>query len=93
MEPETIQPETREPQTVVIRRESVTDVMLSSFAALGYAVSARFLLFLSLLGAFALSVMAMNSQTVNSIVVVTLFCLLTVMPLVSIELYNRIRKD
>lgn len=82
----TIPQETPEVAPVIIQREEVSDVLLAAFAALGYAVSARFLLFLSLIGAFALSVMSMLSQSVMSVTILSLYCLLTVLPLVFLEL-------
>jgi hypothetical protein len=60
--------------------------MLAAFSALGYAVSARALLFLALVGAFALAVMSMMSQTIMSAVVLGIYLMLTVMPMVFLEL-------
>jgi hypothetical protein len=71
---------------VIIQREEVSDVLLAAFAALGFAVSARALVFLSLVGAFVLAVMAMMNQTMMSVVVLGLYCALTVLPLVFLEL-------
>jgi hypothetical protein len=73
----------------IIQREEVSDVLLAAFAALGYAVSARALLFLALIGAFCLAVMAMLSQTVMAAVLLGLFCTLTVAPLVYLELHAK----
>lgn len=67
-------------------KAEVSDVLLAAFAALGYAVSARFLLFMSIVGAFALAVMSMLHPTVMSIVILGMFCLLTTLPLVWLEL-------
>jgi hypothetical protein len=64
----------------------VSDVLLAAFSALGYAVSARALLFLALVGAFSLAVMAMLNQTTMSVTVLGLYCVLTVLPLVFLEL-------
>lgn len=71
---------------VIIQREEVSDVLLAAFSALGYAVSARALLFLALVGAFSLAVMAMLNQTTMSVTVLGLYCVLTVLPLVFLEL-------
>jgi hypothetical protein len=71
---------------IIIQREEVSDVLLAAFAALGYAVSARALLFIALLGAFSLAVMAMLNQTIMAVVVLGLYCALTVLPLVFLEL-------
>ena len=71
---------------VIATKEEVSDVMLAAFAALGFAVSARALVFLSLVGAFVLAVMAMMNQTVMAVVVLGLYCGLTLLPLVYLEL-------
>lgn len=78
---------------IVIQRQSVSEVVLAAFSALGYAVSARFLLFLAILGAFALAVMAMLSEHTISLVVLGLWSVLTVLPLVWLEIYSRRPKE
>lgn len=76
-------------QTIVIQRQEVSDVLLAAFSAMGYAVSARFLLFLSMLGAFALAVMALRQPSVFSLVVLGMYSGLTVLPLVWLELNGK----
>ncbi len=76
-------------ETVIIQRQEVSDVLLAAFSAMGFAVSARFLVFLSLFGAFVLAVMAMLSQSMMAVVVLSLFCILTVLPLVAVELFSK----
>ena len=71
---------------VIVQRQEVSDVLLSAFAALGYAVSARALLFLALVGAFALSVMAMLDQTTMSAIVLCIYLVLIILPMVFLEL-------
>lgn len=73
----------------VIQREEVSDVLMAAFAAMGHAVSARVLVFLSLLGAFALAVMAMLSQTVMAVVILGLYSVGIVLPLVALELMTK----
>lgn len=63
--------------------------MLAAFSALGYAVSARFLVFLSLAGAFALAVMAMQWHDVMALAVLGIYCVLTVLPLVGLEVRSK----
>ena len=58
---------------------------LAAFAALGYAVSARLLVFLALVGAFVLAVMSMSSQTIMSATILALYAVLIVIPLVALE--------
>jgi hypothetical protein len=63
--------------------------MFASFAAIGYAISARALLFMSLIGAFALSVMAITVASITSLIVLGMFCAFTTLPLVALELKNK----
>ena len=80
--------ETPEP-AVIIQRQEVSDVLLAAFSALGYAVSARALLFLSLIGAFALAVMAMSRLSVEAMIILGLYCGMTLLPLVFLEIYAK----
>jgi hypothetical protein len=70
---------------VIVQKADITDAMFAAFSALGFAVSARVLLFLSLVGTFVLAVLSMMSQTKMSAVIVTLFCIGTVIPLCILE--------
>jgi hypothetical protein len=76
-------PET--PPQVQITGPKITDVMLAAFAAFGYALSARLLLLIALIGAFALAVMAMMAKVILAAVILALYCCLTVIPLVVLE--------
>jgi hypothetical protein len=78
---------------VIIQREEVSDVLLAAFAALGYAVSARALLFIALIGAFCLAVMSMLSQSVMSVIVLGVYLALTVLPMVFLELRAKRNPD
>jgi hypothetical protein len=83
---------TPEPQ-IIIQKQSISEAMLAAFSALGFAVSARFLLFLAMFGAFALAVMAMLSRQTISLVVLGLWCAMTVLPLIWLEINSRRMKD
>jgi hypothetical protein len=74
---------------VIIQRQEVSDVLLAAFAALGFAVSARALLFLSLVGAFALAVMAMSRLNAEAMIILGLYCGMTLLPLVCLEIYAK----
>lgn len=89
--PET--PETRVVAPVIIQREEVSEVLLAAFAAMGFAMSARFLLFLSLLGAFALAVMAMLEPTNPKLIVLGMYGILTTLPLVALEVVAKRGKE
>lgn len=63
--------------------------MLAMFAALGFAVSARVLLFVNLVGAFALSVMAVYAESTSALIVLGLYGGLVTLPLVGLEMRNK----
>lgn len=73
------------PPQVIIEKPGIEDAVLAAFAALGFAVSARFLVFLTVVGAFALAVMAMRFHDLMGLAVLGLYCALTVLPLVWLE--------
>lgn len=66
--------------------------MLAAFAAFGYALSARLLLFIALIGAFSLAVMAMMLKSTLAAVIFAIYCCLTVIPLVVLERERDTRK-
>ena len=68
---------------------STLTVVLNAFAALGYALSARALLLLSLIGAFSLACMAMTRGDNPGLMVLVAFCLLTVVPVTILEIRRR----
>ena len=74
---------------IVYRDPKISDAMLAAFSAFGFALSARALVLLSLLGAFVLALMAMRAQTNMSAILLTLYCVLTVIPLVVLELRSK----
>lgn len=55
----------------------------------GYALSARALLLLALIGAFVLSVMAMSTETLMRLYTLIAYCLLVVAPVVALEIRKR----
>ena len=68
---------------------STLDVTVTAFAGLGYALSARALLLLSLIGAFILSLMAIQSQTLAALEVLGVYCVFTVVPVCFLEIRRR----
>ena len=77
----------------VIQREEVSDVMLAAFAAMGFALSARLLLLLAIIGGFTLGVMSMERQTATSLWVLGIYCVLVVLPMVWLEIVGKRPKD
>ena len=75
--------------TLTALQPSTLDVVLAAFAALGYALSARALLLLSLVGAFVLSLMAISSQTLPALEVLIAYCCFTVIPVSYLEIRRR----
>ena len=55
----------------------------------GYALSARALLLLALVGAFVLAVMAMATESLMRLYVLVSYCLLVVAPIVALEIRKR----
>ena len=77
------------PQTSAPLPASTLDVVVTAFSALGYALSARALLLLSLVGAFVLSLMAITSQTTSALEVLIAYCCFTVIPVAYLEIRRR----
>ena len=75
--------------TIPTPQPSTLDVVVGAFAALGYALSARALLLLSLIGAFVLSLMAITSQTLPALEVLVAYCCFTVIPVAYLEIRRR----
>lgn len=65
------------------------DLVLSAFAAAGYALSARAILLLSIVGAFVLAVQAMSSQTMMALYVLCAYAIGIVLPVVVLEIRRR----
>ena len=67
------------------------DTMIAMFEALGYALSARFILFAALVGAFVLAVMAMGDPTPTRLWLLGIYNGLCVIPMVALEFVRRQR--
>ena len=55
----------------------------------GYALSARALLLLALIGAFTLAVLAMMTETLVRVYILVAYCVLVVLPIVGLEIRKR----
>ncbi len=62
---------------------------MAAFTGLGYALSARSLLLLSLVFSFVLAVMAMNSQTMFSLYVLVAGAGFSILPVAYLEINKR----
>jgi hypothetical protein len=71
----------------ILRRQ---EQILDMFQVFARIIAVRFLLFLSLIGAFVLALQAMEYQTIPAIAVLISYSLLTVAPLVGLELRNKL---
>jgi hypothetical protein len=67
----------------------MSEALVAAFTALGYALSARMLLLLSLIGAFVLGVMAEWSAHILPLLVLIAYCLLTVLPVTALEVLGK----
>lgn len=65
------------------------EVILAAFTALGYALSARSILLLSLIGAFVLGLLAALAQTTATLYVLIAFAVLVVLPITCLEFFRR----
>ena len=64
--------------------------VLTAFKALGFALSARALLLIALIGAFILAVMAMWSQTLPALEVLAAYGIFVMLPAVWLEVRRRV---
>lgn len=80
--------EPTDPQPAPYRAETL-DVVVAAFGGLAYALSARALLLVALLGAFALAVMAMLRQGYMPLLVLVAYACLTVIPATILEVRKR----
>jgi hypothetical protein len=88
-------PERTEPPPVpvpTVKSDSSTtlDVVVTAFGGLAYALSARALLLLSLIGSFVLAFEAMRSQTLASLEILVAYSALTVLPVTYLEIRKRL---
>ena len=75
-----------EQQQAISGGQSGIDLALTAFAALGYALSARALLLLALIGAFSLAVMAENNGTAMSLGILIAYAAFVIVPIVVLEI-------
>lgn len=81
---------TAEPaQQVVIQRAGIPEALVAAFAALGYALSARLILTLSLLGSFVIGCMAMVDPSILKLCILIAYSALTVVPSTLLELFAK----
>lgn len=80
-------------ERIVERRPDISDQINAVFAAISRVLAVRLQLLLSLLGAFALAVMAMQWQSSAGLWLLIAWCLLTVIPLVALEWAGRPRRQ
>ena len=78
------------PEAVAEPREPRTsEVLVAAFSGLGFALSARALLLLALVGAFVIGVFAMINRDFMSLAILAIYAGLTVIPVVFLELNKR----
>ncbi len=71
-------------------KSSSLGTAIEVFRALGFALSARAILLLAIVGAFVLAVMAMLSQTQEGLFVLVAYSCLTVIPAMILEIKRRV---
>ena len=67
------------------KSDQTLEVVIAAFTGLGYALSARGLLLLSLIGAFVLANKAIDNLSFPALAVLVSYCLLTVIPVTYLE--------
>ena len=77
------------PPTAPIPVSSTLDGVLTAFKALGFALSARAMLLVSLVGLFVIAVMAMLAQTAFALAVCLLYGIFAILPVAWLELHKR----
>jgi len=95
--PEAVEPapeiySTRIPNVVERRMLKRHESILDMFTVFSRILAVRFLLFLSLIGAFVLALQAMDRQTTPALFVLVAYSLLTVAPLVALEIRGRVTR-
>lgn len=85
--PPALQIETR----TIIEKPGVEAALLAAFAALGYAVSARLILLLSVIAGFVLALVAMQSNSLIGLLIVAVYAVCVVGSLVLLEA-GKVRK-
>lgn len=77
------------PAAETAAKADVMPVVLAAFAGLGYALSARAILLLTLLGAFVLAVLAMMQPTDLRLWALVIYGVLAVLPVAALEAFKR----
>lgn len=75
------------------RRVQLPDAIVAVFAALGYVLSARMLLLLSMTGAFVLGAIAMVAPSPMRLAVLVAYVLFTVIPVALLEAFGKRPKE
>jgi hypothetical protein len=76
-------------ESILAEREKSVSAALSAITVFTKILAIRSFLFLSLLGSFALSIIATNNQSMQSSVVLVLYACVTTLPLTIIEWKGR----
>lgn len=74
-------------------RGQFSDAIISAFVALGYVLSARMILLLSMIGAFALGALAMRDPTILRLLVLFVYACFTVVPIALLEAFGKRRES
>jgi len=92
--PEPPQPQASIPQPqIIVQHPGLSEHVVAAFAALGYAVSARMILVIALLGAFALATTSIFVGGVLPLLVLIAYGCLVVLPVVWLEAFGKRPKD
>lgn len=86
--PETIQAQAPTPEPEP-RESHAAEIMFVAMQGLGYALSARALLLLALIGAFTIGFMAMLKGNWMALAILAVYAVLTVIPMVVLEIRKR----
>lgn len=77
------------PAPVRVRTEATNDRMIDIFRALGFALSARMIFLLSVIGAFVMGIVAMVGGGWLRLLLLAVYCALTVLPCAYLEVRKR----
>lgn len=73
---------------IIVQRAGIPEAIVAAFAALGYALSARLILLLSLVGAFVIGIIAIRAQTIMALAILVAYAALTVIPATYLEVFG-----
>ena len=77
------------PQKTQQQMEAEYSAILAAMQVAAKIIAVRFFLFLSLVGSFALAIMAVNNQTSQSAYVLLLYACVTTLPLTVLEIVGK----